>query len=410
MRIVDVLASSGVAASYCSDQRAIAQGAPIDGLFVGGEPVLPGFKAPREVPEAICLMVVLEDGQVATGDGSSVVYPGRAGVDPPARAEELIPVVRDVLRPRLVGASLDRFRPLAQEIDGLQVGGRGMHAALRWGISTALLDAVALARRVTKAEVLAEEWGTTLSQRVPPLLAQSGQDWDLSLDRVIMRRIDAFHRATHHQRMWDDHPRALRLMRDRAAKFALGHTLDIQLDLNGFAGRQLDNDAGRIVGLMAEFEAMVEPLRILFASPVEMPDRESQIAKLREIRQAMKAAGLRSELIADYFCASVEDHRAFAEAGAADYHMVHAPTVGSVQGSMDVMLDLRQRGIKPYLAGTGTSTDRSGLAIAHMAVAASPDLALLTPGPGVDTAHSITVNEIQRILTLANSRRPAPRA
>jgi methylaspartate ammonia-lyase len=349
-------------------------------------------------------MLVLEDGQVATGDGSSVVYPGRAGVDPPARAEELIPVIRDVLAPKLVGTSLDRFRPLAEETDAVQVGGRRMHAALRWGISTALLDAVALARRVTKAEVLADEWGTTLSDRMPPLLGQSGQDWDLSLDRVIMRRIDAFHRASHHQAMWDDHPRALRRMRDRSQTFAPDYRLDIQLDINGFAGRELDNDAGRIVSLMADFEAMVEPLRILFASPVEMPDRESQIAKMREIRQAMKAASLRSELIADYFCASVEDHRAFAEAGAADYHMVHAPTVGSVQGSMDVMLDLKRRGIKPYLAGTGTSTDRSGMAIAHMAVAASPDLVLLTPGPGVDTAHSITVNEIQRILTLARSR------
>lgn len=405
MRIVNVLASAGVAASYCSDQRAIQQGAPIDGLFVGGEPVLPGFKAPREVPEAICIMVVLENGQVATGDGSSVVYPGRAGVDPPARAEELVPAVRDVLAPRLVGTTLDTFRPLAEEIDALQVNGRRMHAALRWGISTALLDAVALAKHVTKAEVLADEWGTTLADRMPPLLAQSGQDWELSLDRVIMRRIDAYHRASHHKRMWDEHPAAIKRMRDRSAKFAPGHKLDIQLDINGFAGRELDNDTAKIVTLMADFEAQAAPLRILFASPVEMPDRESQIAKMVEIRRAMKAANLRSELIADYFCASVDDHRAFAEAGAGDYHMVHAPTVGSIQGSMDVMLDLKQRGIKPYLAGTGTSTDRSGMAIAHMAVAASPDLVLLTPGPGVDTAHSITVNEIQRILTLAKSRR-----
>jgi methylaspartate ammonia-lyase len=225
-----------------------------------------------------------------------------------------------------------------------------------------------------------------------------------------MRRIDTFHRASHHQQMWDDHPRALRRMRDRAATFAPGFTLDVQLDINGFAGRQLGNDVGRIVSLMADFEAMVEPRRILFASPVEMPDRASQIATMREIRQAMRAARLRSELIADYFCASVEDHRAFAEAQAADYHMVHAPTVGSVQGSMDVMLDLKQRGIMPYLAGTGTSTDRSGMTIAHMAVAASPDLLLLTPGPGVDTAHSITVNEIQRILTLVRARREPARA
>jgi len=405
MRIAQVLASAGVAASYCSDQRAIAQGAPIDGLFVGGEPVLPGFRSPREVPEVICVMLVLEDGQVGVGEGSSVIYPSRAGVDPPARSAELVPIVRDVLAPLLEGKSVDTFRALAEEAEAVRVNGQRMHSALRWALSTALLDATALARRRTKAEVLADEWGVQPAESMPPLLGQSGQDWDISLDRIIMRRIDAYHRATHHKRMWDEHPAAIQKMRDRAAKFAPGFMLDIQLDINGFAGRELDNDTDRIVGLMADFEALADPLRILFASPVEMPDRPGQIAKMAEIRRGMQARGLKSLLIADYFCATPEDHRAFAEGGAGDYHMVHSPTIGSVVGTMDVMVDLKQRGIKSFLAGSGSSTDISGINVAHLAVAGSPELLQLSPGPGIDTPHSIAVNEIQRILTLIQARR-----
>ena len=43
MRIAKIIASEGVGGSYCSDQVAIANGAVVDGLFVRGKPVLPGF-------------------------------------------------------------------------------------------------------------------------------------------------------------------------------------------------------------------------------------------------------------------------------------------------------------------------------------------------------------------------------
>ena len=93
MRIAKIIASEGVGGSYCSDQVAIANGAVVDGLFVRGKPVLPGFHTCRDVASAVCLQVVLDDGQVAHGDGTSLVYPGRAGADPPFDARDLFPSV-----------------------------------------------------------------------------------------------------------------------------------------------------------------------------------------------------------------------------------------------------------------------------------------------------------------------------
>ena len=69
------------------------------------------------------------------------------------------------------------------------------------------------------------------------------------------------------------------------------------------------------------------------------------------------------------------------------------------------MVDLKRRGIKSFLAGSGSSTDISGLDVAHLAVAANPELMQLSPGPGIDTPHAIAVNEIQRVLTLIQARR-----
>ena len=407
MQIVDVIASRGVGSSYCTDQRAQRYAAHIDGLFIEGDPVLPGFKAPREVPEAICLQLLLDDGSVANGDGSSGVFPGRAGVDPPVRADEQIQIVEQTIKPLLIGRSLDVFRPLAEELDAVQVNGGRMHMALRWAISAALLDAVAVARRLTKAEVLADEWGTTMATSVPPLLGQSSNDWEYSLDRCIMRRISSFHRSTRNRKAWEDHPGLLEWMKERVQKYAPGFILDVQLDMNGFPGRDYDNDTDKIIAYMAELEAIADPLPIVWATPVEMPDRDSQIAKMVEIRQAMKAKQMKGSLIADYFCASAEDHKLFADAGAADYQMIHAPTIGSVQGCMDVVVYCRERGIKPYLAGSASSTDRTGQVVAHMAAATAPDLLLMTPGGGIDTPHTIAVNEIERVIAIVRARSAA---
>jgi methylaspartate ammonia-lyase len=59
---------------------------------------------------------------------------------------------------------------------------------------------VALARRLTKAEVLADEWGTRMATEVPPLPGRSSNDWEYSLDRCIIRRVSSFHRGTRNRK------------------------------------------------------------------------------------------------------------------------------------------------------------------------------------------------------------------
>ena len=403
-RIVQVVASEGVGGSYCNDQEAIASGAVVDGLFVRGKPVLPGFRTCRDVASAVCIQLVLDDGQVAHGDGTSIVYPGRGGADPAFEAGDLIPIVEGLVADSLVGGSLEAFRPLARRVDGLRVGGRRLHSALRWGLEGALLEAVALSRRLTKAEVLAEEWQAPLAAEGPPLNVQHGFGWDLGIDKALLRRVGAYHRATHHRQMWDDHPRALKLFRDRLLEFTPDVRVDIQLDMNGFGGRAFDDSSDRLVEHMTYLERCVEPLGILFASPFEMPDRASQIAKLCELRSRMRAAGVRGPLVADHWCLSYEDHVAFAEAGAADYHAVRAVAIGSCQETVETLLYLKRRGLKTWLSATATGTDRGGQLMAHLALATRPDLMTASPGGGVDEAHSIAVNEISRTLALIRSR------
>ena len=127
-----------------------------DGFVYLGEPVTPGFRSIRQKGESVSVMLVLDDGQVAYGDCSGVQYAGVCDRDPPIAAEDLDKIVENRVAGQLVGREVGSFRPLAEEFDSLQLVGRTLHTAMRYGLSQAFLDAVARARHKTMAEVVVE--------------------------------------------------------------------------------------------------------------------------------------------------------------------------------------------------------------------------------------------------------------
>ena len=145
MKIIDVICSPGRTGFYFDDQRAIKQGAGHDGIFYVGEPVTEGFRAIRQAGESISVMIVLEDGQVAYGDCAAVQYSGAGGRDSLFLAEDFIPVIEKYIKPELVGKEADKFRDLCTMMEAIQVEGKRLHTAIRYGVSQAILDAVAKA-------------------------------------------------------------------------------------------------------------------------------------------------------------------------------------------------------------------------------------------------------------------------
>lgn len=80
MKITKVICSKGRTGFFFDDQRAIKKGAVSDGAAYVGDPVTDGFTSIRQAGEAISVMLVLEDGQIAYGDCAAVQYSGAAAV------------------------------------------------------------------------------------------------------------------------------------------------------------------------------------------------------------------------------------------------------------------------------------------------------------------------------------------
>ena len=197
MKIVNVVAAKGRTGFYFDDQRAIKANAAHDGFAYVGEPITPGFSAVRQAGEAVSVLLVLEDGQVAWGDCAAVQYSGAGGRDPLFLAEDFIPVIEAQIKPRLVGQELDSFRRLAEDIDSLKdTQGKLIHTALRYGVTQAILDAVAKANKQLMCEVIASEYNTTVSDKEIPIFTQSGDDRYLNADKMIIKGARAMHPAT----------------------------------------------------------------------------------------------------------------------------------------------------------------------------------------------------------------------
>ncbi len=93
MKIVDLVCAKGRTGFFFDDQRAIKLGAESDGAAYLGKTTTAGFSAVRQAGEAISVMLVLEDGQVAYGDCAALQYSGAGGRAPPFLPEAFIPVL-----------------------------------------------------------------------------------------------------------------------------------------------------------------------------------------------------------------------------------------------------------------------------------------------------------------------------
>ena len=185
MKIVDVVCSAGRTGFYFDDQRAIKKGAGNDGMFYIGAPVTEGFTAIRQPGESISVMIVLEDGQIAYGDCAAVQYSGAGGRDPLFLAKDFIPVIETYIKPQLVGKEADDFRGLCRMMEAIEVDGKRLHTAIRYGVSQAILDAVAKATNRLMCEVVADECHCTVSDKPIPIFTQSGDDRYNNADKMI---------------------------------------------------------------------------------------------------------------------------------------------------------------------------------------------------------------------------------
>ena len=413
MKIVDIVSSCGRTGFFFDDQKAIKKGAVSDGNFYIGEPVTEGFTRVRQAGESLTILLVLEDGQVAMGDCCAVQYSGCGGRDPLFIASDFQNIVQERIRPLLLNRELNSFKSLAYEFDHLELDGKRIHTALRYGITQAILDAVAKANHTQMANIIANEYNTQVSDQLIPIFSQSGDNRYDNVDKMILKEsavlphglINNVETKLGYQgEKLLDYVKWLRRRIDEHRNHE-NYNPVLHLDVYGTLGIIFKEDYDTMVEYLRTLREASGPYHLRIEGPVDFDDREKTMTGLQIITRKLDERGIDCEIVADEWCNTLEDIKEFADKKAGHMVQIKTPDLGGIQNIVEAVLYCKEKGIGAYQGGTCNETDISAKACVHCAMATQPVQILAKPGMGVDEGYMLVFNEMNRIIALESIRK-----
>jgi methylaspartate ammonia-lyase len=160
-----------------------------------------------------------------------------------------------------------------------------------------------------------------------------------------------------------------------------------------------------IADYLERLKKAARPFALRVEGPIDAGSREGQLEWLAKLTRLVDERGINVELVADEWCNTVDDVRAFVDAGAGHMIQIKTPDLGSLHNTADAVLYCKEKGVGAYMGGTCNETNRSAETCVHVAMAMNPDQILAKPGMGVDEGVMIVYNEMQRILALRGAKR-----
>ncbi|MBE0701245.1 MAG: methylaspartate ammonia-lyase [Acholeplasmataceae bacterium] len=414
MKIIDVILTKSYTGFYFDDQKAIKKDAINDGFMYVGEPMTAGFNQIRVPGEAISIQLLLDSGYVAVGDCAAVQYSGAGGRDPLFLTGDFIPFIEKHLKPLLIGEEVTLFRPLAEKYDRLTIDGKSIHTAIRYGVSQALLSAVAINHKKTMAEIIRDEYNPNYTTLKPvPIFAQTGDDRYTNVDKMILKDVDSLPHALinnvkdklgYHGELLIEY---VKWMRDRILKFRMNEDYMpvFHIDVYGTVGIAFNNDIETIVLYAKALEEAAKPFKFRLEGPIDTGDRKGTMMALRDIRKRLDEEKIAVEIVADEWCNTLADIKYFADNKAGHMLQIKTPDLGGINNIAEAILYCKAKGIGAYCGGTCNETNISAQATTHVAIACQADLCIAKPGMDVDGGFMIVKNEMERVIALSQYRK-----
>ncbi len=410
MQITGLTATPGVSAFFADDQAAITAGAEPDGFAYDAEPRTPGFDRIREPGEVLIVEIETSDGVVARGDCAAVQYAAAGDRDPVFRASDHVEAVTGPVADALVGRDPEAFARNVAALESID----GLHSAVTYGVSGALLAAAAKTRQETRTRVLADALGTEPATEPVPVFGQSGDDRRRGAEKMLLKRVDVLPHGLFNS-LEKVGPEGQRLV--EYLSWLSGRAGDLgspeyqprfHVDVYGMLGELFDPpyDRGAVIEYVDELRRAAEPYPLQLEEPVIAADRSTQLTAMGALKDGLADAGVLVDLVADEWCDDREDVTAFVDADAADVVQVKTPDVGSLLESGRAVRYCEGTSTRAYLGGTCNETVTSARASAHLALATDAAQVLAKPGMGFDEGYSVVTNEMHR--TLARHRRVEP--
>ncbi|MFH5881158.1 methylaspartate ammonia-lyase [Liberiplasma polymorphum] len=410
MKIIDAICSPGLTGFYFDDQKAIKQGALMDGFMYKGESVTDKFTAIRQPGESLSIMLILEDGSIAHGDAAAVQYSGTGGRDPLFLASEGKIYFEQHIKPRLLNLDVTAFKKNAEYFDTLVIENKRLHTAMRYGITQALLDATAKANRVTMPEIIRKEYHIKkMTYEAVPLFAQSGDERYSNVDKMIIKEVDVMPHALinnidtklgHDGEILKEY---VKWLRNRIVQKRMREDYEpiLHIDVYGTIGIIFDYNYKKMFNYLKELSLLAAPFLLRIEGPVDEGNREGTMLALKKLREMIDEDDqVHVEIVADEWCNTLEDVIYFTDNLAGHMVQVKTPDLGGVNNIIEALLYCRKHNMGAYSGGTCNETNISAEVTTSIAIACEAKQCLAKPGMGADEGIMIVKNHMARTLAL----------
>lgn len=410
MKITSVRFVPGLSAYYFDDQAAIAGNASSDGHFYSGSVQTPGFSSVRQSGEVVSVLLELDPGVWACGDCCAVQYSGAGGRHPLFVAETYAALLAQHVGPSLIGLDAADFLGNTAALDKMVCDAQPLHTAAHYGISQALLDAAAISRGQTKTQTICALYGLAIPHERVPLFAQSGDDRYGGVDRMLMKQVDALPHALINnvdEKLGRRGEKLLAYVQwlceriERARGLGVipkSYEPQLHIDVYGTAGRAFDHNPAAIADYLCELDEAAPGYALYIEGPVDMGERAAQIDVLASITQRVNERTDSLRIVADEWCNTLEDIKAFVDARCCHMVQIKTPDLGGIHHTIAAVGYAKQHQVEAYQGGSCNETDIAARCCAQLALACQPDRLLVKPGMGFDEGMQIVSNEINRTL------------
>jgi len=274
---------------------------------------------------------------------------------------------------------------------------RPLHPALQYGLSAALLQAVASVNRVTVAELVAREYGLTLGETAVPLRIALNDENIQTARTILTTHVASLSYTTsknnHKATLGANGERLQQHIRQIAAWLQTVDTAfqpTLHLDLRDGFRALFNNDEGKVLGALFGLEQAAKPYLLHMQNPVWHDSHEAQRKSLEKLLGYLAFRRLKLKLVADAWVDSLADVEDFANSEVC--HMVHVELhrLGNLEVGITAILHLKSQNQPVILSGEDNPLTT------HIALTTTPTILSGSP--------QLHYNEMQK--TLAGRRRP----
>jgi methylaspartate ammonia-lyase len=407
MKIKKMLIDKGFAGYFWLDRTAIKKNSEKDGLIYRGNPITPGFKSIIVPAEASCIQLVMDDENVGYGDCVAVVYTGCWGRDPYFDVTKYNSFMNDKLIAYIEGYEINDFKTSAEYFDSLEINGEHLHTAIRYGLTQALLDAISKSKKMTMAEVIAEDYNLKIANDIIPIFGQTGEDFYSNTEKMILLKLHSLpHSSTKTLSDFEDLLNKIKWTKKKV--FEIGgkdYKPALHFDIYGTIGWYFNCDIKKMTNFFKDMEEACYPLELSIEAPVEMDSQKEHIEMMKKLKQSLAENKINVKIAADEWCNTLSDIKKFADENAVDMINVKTPDLGGINNVIEAVKYCKEKSILPYMGGSAAETERSAQICSHLALAITPYKIMERPGTGVLEGTSIIYNEMKRALSLIKYRK-----